>query len=79
MYPSSKNTCYLNILTCCKRVGPDPLMNYAYMMIVDSKARTAHKISAGLRKYREGIDHRKEVALEEGCKLVPDHLSMALY
>ena len=51
---------------CCKRVGPDPLMNYAYMMIVDSKASTARKISAGSRKYREGIDHRKEVPLEEG-------------
>ena len=60
-------------------MGPDSLMNYAYMMIVDSKASTARKISAGSRKYREGIDHRKEVPLEEGCKLVPNHLSMALY
>ena len=53
-------------------------MNHAYMMIVDSTARTACKISGGSWKYREMVDHRKEVALEEGCKLVPNHLSMAL-
>ena len=54
-------------------------MNYAFILIVDSKAHTARKISEGLRKYREGVDQRKEVALEEGCKLVPNHLSMALF
>ena len=30
--------------------------------------RSARKISGGSWKYRKGVDHRKEVALEEGCK-----------